>query len=1108
MAPGRPPAAGYRLDKLEVLNWGGFDGKVHTLAPMGQTTLLVGENGSGKSTLVDALLTLLVRPQQRSYNIAAGAHRSERDERSYIRGAYDRTVGEDGRPEMRYLRGESDGCTVLLASFRDASTSHAFTVAQVLKLSTDGAVERVYAFSPSQRSIVRDLANLSSSASISKQLRDRGFDTTSSFQQYSQWLQNQSHLRSKAMDVFGQTVAVKDVQRLDLFIRQHMLDKQPWEERIQKVVTHFDAVYETHRKLKRLKLQLELLQPIVEAGAHYHARQAEWVAAKSRLDAMPAFFADATCRLLAPHCESLQQSIAIHHAEIKRLDKKLERLRVERSRVEAGNADGNATMTLELELKRQHAEELLRIQRDAASRFQHLLQSAGVRADVGTAEAFSYVRSALRQRREEILSKSNALGLVHQKQLVEIATAERRIAEHQDLLNQLARAKCNLAGWMLSVRDRICDGLGIAPEDLLFAAELIDVKPEESAWRGALEAVLDDFARSLLVPELHYRRVVEWIDGGALVDAQGIGVRLNYRCIPADAMTRKAPRSTNPLLAKLRFRRHALTPWLQQVLSERLSFSVCESVGTFLDTTGPAIMSNRHFKRDDGTHTKEDRAYLHSSIPCVLGWDNREQQALLRESIRIETAALVALRRDAQTAKEEIEAAAQAMHAVDQALMVSDYESIDCSALEANILKWNAQLHPAAAAHDAEQPDAERIAAITARWKQSQHERDQHLESKARLAAEHQQASKLLAASRLTLSQLQSEAQWDTISAQFPAIADELKIPLTLETLTQAPVASMTQLRQQVEALALRVHPASKTLIAAMARYLRAFPEETTDIDPDVSSLDYFVAQNERILEEGLPSLEERFRARLNEKILHEIGLLHHSFEADRAEILQRVEQLNQGLRLMQWQPGTTMRLEATDVHDQEILAFRKELASCLNGTFSSSRQENDIALERIQALIQRFKAPDLERWRNKVMDVRNWFQFAAREIVSATGESRSYYDGGSGQSGGEKGKLAFLVLAASIAYQYDLKPLDDNANRFHLVMVDEMFSRSDDAHAEYALDLFSRFGLQLLIVAPLDAKIRVTEPHVGVYVHVVKDRLTHRSSLVTVAADALADNS
>src|SRR4051812_5558078 len=64
---------GYRLHRLEVFNWGTFDGAVHSMTLDGQTTLLVGQNGAGKSTLVDALLTLLVKPgKSRNYNLAAG----------------------------------------------------------------------------------------------------------------------------------------------------------------------------------------------------------------------------------------------------------------------------------------------------------------------------------------------------------------------------------------------------------------------------------------------------------------------------------------------------------------------------------------------------------------------------------------------------------------------------------------------------------------------------------------------------------------------------------------------------------------------------------------------------------------------------------------------------------------------------------------------------------------------------------------------------------------------------------------------------------------------------------------------------------------------------
>jgi uncharacterized protein YPO0396 len=72
---------------------------------------------------------------------------------------------------------------------------------------------------------------------------------------------------------------------------------------------------------------------------------------------------------------------------------------------------------------------------------------------------------------------------------------------------------------------------------------------------------------------------------------------------------------------------------------------------------------------------------------------------------------------------------------------------------------------------------------------------------------------------------------------------------------------------------------------------------------------------------------------------------------------------------------------------------------------------------------------------------------------------------------------------------------------RFHFVVVDEMFSKIDDENARRALQLFERFGLQILIVAPLDAKARVTEPFVDSYLHVVKDEVTNRSQLFSMSA-------
>ena len=50
-------------------------------------------------------------------------------------------------------------------------------------------------------------------------------------------------------------------------------------------------------------------------------------------------------------------------------------------------------------------------------------------------------------------------------------------------------------------------------------------------------------------------------------------------------------------------------------------------------------------------------------------------------------------------------------------------------------------------------------------------------------------------------------------------------------------------------------------------------------------------------------------------------------------------------------------------------------------------------------------------------------------------------------------------------------------------------------------MKLFQQFGLQLLIVAPLDAKARITESFVDCYLHAVKDEGTDHSELYSMTA-------
>src|SRR5574341_743658 len=118
---------GFRLQRLEVLNWGTFNQKIWKIEPYGFNSLLTGDIGSGKSTLVDAITTMLVPHHKIVYNKAAGSEGKERTLFSYVRGEYKNQKNElDNSSKPIFLRSESD-YTVLLSNFYNVGYNQKIT---------------------------------------------------------------------------------------------------------------------------------------------------------------------------------------------------------------------------------------------------------------------------------------------------------------------------------------------------------------------------------------------------------------------------------------------------------------------------------------------------------------------------------------------------------------------------------------------------------------------------------------------------------------------------------------------------------------------------------------------------------------------------------------------------------------------------------------------------------------------------------------------------------------------------------------------------------------------------------------------------------------------
>lgn len=261
-----------------------------------------------------------------------------------------------------------------------------------------------------------------------------------------------------------------------------------------------------------------------------------------------------------------------------------------------------------------------------------------------------------------------------------------------------------------------------------------------------------------------------------------------------------------------------------------------------------------------------------------------------------------------------------------------------------------------------------------------------------------------------------------------------------------------------------------------MQQYLSDYPEYGGDTDASVDAIPEFEQMRARIAKEDLPKHEQRFKALLDEKVVSNMAIFNARLGEQEKEIRRSIDNLNTSLHAIDYTPSTYIRLSAEAVKDSEIRDFKSMLRNCTSQVIGTDESSNEQRFSRIRELIDRLDTEP--RWKAKVTDVRNWLDFSASERYRADDSEKSYYSDSSGKSGGQKAKLAYTILASAIAFQFGLEFGEARSQSFRFVMIDEAFSRSDETNARYAMELFAKLDLQLLVVSPLD-KTHVVEPFI-----------------------------
>jgi uncharacterized protein YPO0396 len=1080
--------SGYRLERLEVYNWGTFDKQVWSFEPGARNGLLTGDIGSGKSTIVDAITTLLLPANRISYNKAAGAENRERSLRSYVLGYYkserSETTGTSRPVQLR----EAGSYSVILGVFANRGYGSTVTLAQVfwLKDGHAGQPDRFFATADRALSVVKDFSDFGSDISaLKKRLRAAGSRTHDHFPEYGKDFRRRLGIESEqAMELFHQTVSLKSVGNLNDFVRLHMLepfDSAAWTERM---VAHFDDLTKAHEAVRRAQAQLAKLEPLLAECDDHDQLAADLRAFADQRSALRFFFADRKAGLLDAHIDGLDAERTRRQGDLRLVKTSLGDLREQETRLTLERAGHGGNRLAEIERQLDEGSRAAQQRMEKSERFGDLLTRAAMEP-TETAEQFT-------ERRQEIIREREAARQAQadcQNALMEVAVdAQALKAEAEELnaeLRSLRSRRSSIPKRYLDLRLWLCKELDLTEAELPFAGELIQVRAEESSWEGAAERLLHGFALSILVPDGHYPAVSDWINDHHLA------ARLvYYRVPPSQAAARiTSPMASGQLLsAKLEIKDTEFYPWLERELANRAGYECVGSMTEFR-RAARAITKAGQTKGPGGRHEKNDTTRIDDRSSYILGWTNeRKISALLTRAAALQ-------QRQNQAAAEQEKQKEALYSAIERGNVLAGLDQTT----EFAEIDWQSLVNKI------EDLEAEKLRLEEASIELERLGRQLESVRKDITAAEAKQEKiagaigsldNEIGTARGSLQEARdvlAESECETARAHFPAISERLGQPPLVEIPMRTPAdcsrcetAAQRDLTSMIDKRTTRQTALGNRIVSKMGDFRQQYPLETDEFDDSVLSASGYRDLHKRLVRDDLPRFQAQFKTYLNTNTIRDIATFNSQLNKQRELIRDRVTTINESLVGVDYNPGRYIRLEAQQTSYTEIRDFITELRACTDDSLSgeASDQYSEQKFLQVSRIIERFKGREGQveadkAWTRRVTDVRNWFIFSASERWrEGDTEYENYTDSG-GKSGGQKEKLAYTILAASLAYQFKLEWGATRSKTFRFVVIDEAFGRGSDESTRFALELFRRLGLQLLIVTPLQ-KIHVIEPYVS----------------------------
>jgi uncharacterized protein YPO0396 len=1053
------PSLSYVLTELEVYNWGAFE-SLHSAQIDLEGTAIIGATGSGKTTLVDALMTLLTANPR--YNLASsGGHESDRDLVSYCRGVSG--AGNNSGSNDHIAR---PGKTVTGISARFSDGDRQLCIAAILWLedssSSASDLQRLWIFSEVEGQDLSDWLEIrqSGGARALKQLSREtvGLHITANKQEYLTHLRRFFEVGENAFTLLNRAAGLKQLNSIDEIFRELVLEDTSAFDRAAEVANEFDNLTAIHKELEVARQQQNSLKPIASGWEQRQQFQMRLALHRELLRVLPLWFAEHAHRLWGDLIEALDRQITERSTEINDLRAQMDVLTVTTNDLrdkymQAGGASIEG-LREQIELQQSAVDTRQRHARE----YRLLTSRLGLSEDL-TAEALLHNQATARESREiqwrlleEQKLEARKLGAAEQLQ------EDGLKALQQELEQVESRPGSNIRGDYHRFRSDLASHLMLEEGDLPFVAELVEVKPEESRWRGAIERAIGGQRLRLLVPPSGMNRALAWINQRD----NRLHVRLLEGTEPDDLPTSFA----DGFVRKLKFKPHAFQKTLKHLLIGLDRHCVASTEELHRTPHGMTVQGTMSGK--SGFFDKQDQRRLDQD--WMTGFDNKDRLEQLANQINAAKKALGQSHQHHEAAQARADATQDRLTFTDLLLKVH-FTDIDLPGAQASVDALHARLQALT------EPDSDAQAAY-AYWQEAQAslkalgelERAADI-SKGKLETERDGARDNQQSAFRRLGTGMSDTERDQAAAH-------LATP-TLRQIKQFPELERersVELQSSISQIVRDLAECENELTRLMERAQKIDTGALAEVDTKIFDVPKYLERLRVLTEEALPEKLERFLSYLNQSSDQGVTQLLTDISNEVSMIEERIEDLNRTLRRVDFQPERYLRLEPQRIVHESLRQLQQAQRHLRSAAMKDDLGESHFkALENMVTLLRDASERKKTISARALLDPRYRLQFAVSTIERGTGAVIETRTGSQGGSGGEKESIASYVLTASLSYA--LCPQDSTRPLFGTIVLDEAFSKSSQAVAGRIIKALNEFGLHPLFVTP-NKELRLLRQH------------------------------